>query len=116
MILYAKRGLEGRSRVGLSRGRVGTAWQPSLPRVGLACLVVGLALRANLACLSYPLPVPPPPLPLKPYSVICNLYSPRSARSADPTKGRGSYPCREVGLVLRANLARQEAMDWPDSR
>ena len=67
-----KRGLGDGSRVGLSRGRVGTAWQPSLPRVGLACLVVGLALRANLACLSYPLPVPPPPLPLKPYSVICN--------------------------------------------
>ena len=31
MILYEKRGLGGRSRVGLSCGRVGTAWQPSLP-------------------------------------------------------------------------------------
>ena len=108
MILYEKRGLGDGSRVGLSRGRVGTAWQPSLPRVGLACLVVGLALRANLACLSYPLPVPPPPLPLK--SVLCTLYSVictplgQHAVLTLPDTG-GASPCREVGLALRANLA-----------
>ena len=47
----------------------------TLPDTGGAspCREVGLALRANLACLSIPLPVPPPPLPLKPYSVLCNL-------------------------------------------
>ncbi len=106
-------GLGDGSRVGLSRGRVGTACQPSLPGGdGLACLEVGA--RFHLVLPNKEGAAKPRPYPIKEIAVGGWRIGNGSASGRVGTACQAScllwrdavqtLPCLVVGLALRANL------------
>ena len=77
-------------------------------RLSLACIEVGLALRANLAGLSAV------SMPLGQHAVLTlpKADATRSARRADPTQGRWADPTKKPREVPGLRLSLSTALTW----